>query len=157
MALGRNLLSAPISRFALIGAFGAVMNVLIMAALIWLGADYVTAGIIGNETTIISNFIMQEKLVFAQTIKRRRTLARRFIHSFSFNTLEGMSRVPVLWCLVELAHVPGPVAQAVTLVGAFFLRYTYHLKLIYAPAVPVKSQPSPEDGPGVPVQSEPVP
>lgn len=133
IATGRAVLSATIGRFALIGVFGAMINLIIMTALVAVGTNYGVAGIIANETTIISNFIMQEKLVFEQGVLRRNSLARRFIHSFGFNTLEGMVRVPAVWCMVELTHMAAPVAQGIGLVAAFLLRYVYHAKLVYAP------------------------
>ncbi len=140
IAMGRRVLSARIGRFALIGVFGAIMNLVIMTALVAFGTDYVAAGILANETTIVSNFIMQEKLVFGQGVERRSSLARRFIHSFGFNTVEGMVRVPAVWCMVELTHMAAPLAQGIGLVAAFLLRYIYHAKLVYAPLAVTTTQ-----------------
>lgn len=128
----RVLLSARISRFALIGAFGAVLNILIMIALVGLGADYVSAAIVAGEITIITNFIMQEKLAFADLSDHLRPFIYRFFHSFTFNTFEAVARVPLLWILVEYVHLSSPVAQAGTLCAAFFVRYAFHIKFVYA-------------------------
>lgn len=140
--LAGRMLSARISRFALIGAFGTVLNLLIMMALIALGADYIAAALVAGETTIVSNFIMQEKLAFTERNRHRRPALQRFIHSFTFNSFEALARIPFLWTLVEYFHVASPVAQAGTLAAAFFLRYAYHVKLVYAP-IKAGSSPAP--------------
>ncbi|QDG90143.1 GtrA family protein [Pseudarthrobacter sp. NIBRBAC000502770] len=149
IASGRGVLSATIGRFALIGLFGAMINLIIMTALVAVGTDYGVAGILANETTIISNFIMQEKLVFKQGVERRSSLASRFIHSFGFNTVEGMARVPAVWCMVELTHMSATLAQGIGLVAAFLLRYIYHAKLVYAPLAV-------DEAPVGPATSEPL-
>lgn len=132
-------LSARISRFALIGAFGTVINVLLMMALVGVGVDYIVAAIVAGETTIVSNFIMQEKFAFADKTDFRKRLGHRFFQSFTFNTAEALARVPFLWILVEVANMLSPVAQAVTILAAFFLRYLFHVKLVYAPQAPAKA------------------
>lgn len=132
-------LSARISRFALIGAFGTVMNVLIMMALVSVGVDYIAAALVAGETTIVSNFIMQEKFAFADKTDFRKHLPQRFFQSFTFNTLEALARVPFLWILVEEANMLSPVAQAGTILAAFFLRYLFHVKLVYAPQTAAKA------------------
>ena len=141
-AAGR-MLSARISRFAYVGAFGAVINLLIMMALIDLGVGYIEAALVAGETTIVSNFIMQEKFAFNSRSEHRRPLSRRFFHSFTFNTLEALARIPVLWLLVELLHLDSTVAQAGTLTGAFFLRYAYHIKFVYARPEPLEDPSGP--------------
>ncbi|QCU77511.1 GtrA family protein [Citricoccus sp. SGAir0253] len=147
------LANAKISRFALIGAFGAVLNVLIMVALISLQTEYVLAAIVAGELTIITNFIMQEKLVFTHLSGTHRSLPQRFVRSFTFNTLETGARIPFLWFLVEVAHVLSPLAQSVTLLAAFFLRYGYHLKVVYA----AQEASSPSARRPVPLPSSPYP
>ncbi len=131
------MLSARISRFAYIGAFGAIVNLLIMTALINLGVGYLEAALVAGETTIVSNFIMQEKFAFNDQCGLRRSLSRRFFHSFTFNTFEALARIPVLWFLVELLRMNSTVAQAATLAAAFFLRYAYHAKFVYVRSEPL--------------------
>lgn len=133
MQAARRFLSARISRFALIGAFGTVANVLIMVALVSVGVNYIAAALVAGETTIVTNFMMQEKFAFADKADCQKHLPQRFIHSFSFNTLEAFARIPLLWVLVEDINMASPAAQAGTILVAFFLRYLYHVKLVYAP------------------------
>lgn len=141
--LARVLLRARISRFAMVGAFGALLNILIMTALIAVGTNYITAAIVAAETTIITNFLMQEKLAFADLAERGRPTIQRFFHSFTFNTLEAVARIPLLWVLVEFFHIASPVAQAGTLGVAFFVRYAFHLKFVYGGQEPVVPVPVP--------------
>ncbi|GAC1503108.1 MAG: hypothetical protein NVS2B15_25820 [Pseudarthrobacter sp.] len=148
------MLSARISRFAYVGAFGAVVNLLIMMALTNMGVGYIAAALVAGETTIVSNFVMQEKFAFNDQNEHRRSLSRRFLHSFTFNTMEALARIPALWLLVELLHMNSTLAQAGTLVAAFFLRYAYHVKFVYDQSEPFvdpttlypapKLQPSPD-------------
>ena len=144
ISLARKMLSAPISRFTLVGVFGAVMNLILLAVLVDLRVDYIAAGIVANEATIISNFIMQERMVF-NGVEHRRPVAVRFLQSFGFNTLEGMARMPFLYLLVEFTPLNVPMAQAVALCIAFFLRYLYHLKLVYAPRPTVVTEIAADD------------
>ena len=52
--------------FAAVGAVGAVLNLLIMALMISVGANYVFAAIVAAELTIVSNFLMQEHIVLTR-------------------------------------------------------------------------------------------
>ncbi|BCW79720.1 GtrA family protein [Arthrobacter sp. NicSoilC5] len=131
--------STPMAKFALIGAVGAVMNLLIMLALVDLGMEYVGAAIAASEITIISNFVMQERYVFNDGAARQHPVSHRFLHSFTFNTTESFIRTPFLWCLVELTHIASPVAQGLALAASFFLRYAFHQKLVYAKASVIES------------------
>lgn len=145
MPLARRLLSARLSRFTLIGIFGAAMNLVLLSGLVNLHVDYLAAGIVANEATIISNFIMQERMVF-NGVEHRRPLSVRFLHSFGFNTLEGMARMPFLYLLVEFTPLSVTIAQGVALCIAFFLRYLYHLKLVYAPRPAVAAAVAADEG-----------
>lgn len=137
--------STPMAKFALIGALGAVMNLLIMLALVDLGMEYMGAAIVASEITIISNFVMQERYVFNDGAVRQHPVSRRFLHSFTFNTTESFIRTPFLWCLVELTHIASPVAQGLALTASFFLRYAFHQKLVYAKASVTESGGMPAD------------
>lgn len=121
------------SAFALVGAAGAIANLIIMWGLIRLGVDYVVAAAIGSEITIIGNFLLLEYLVFADMRAESGRMRHRFLKSFTFNNLEALVRIPVMWVLVESAHVPSVLAAALTLVAAFVLRFVFHALVVYAP------------------------
>lgn len=119
--------------FAMIGVLGAVANLAIMAVAIALGTPYLGAAVVAALLTIIGNFALQETLVFHDLRHEGRSLRRRFLTSFAFNASEAALRLPVLWVLVEMAGVASVLAQAVTLVVAFVVRYVFHARVVYAP------------------------
>lgn len=121
------------SAFALVGGVGAIANLVIMWGLIRLGMDYLPASIIASEITIISNFLLLEYLVFSDMRSESGSMTQRFIKSFTFNNAEAIIRIPVLWVLVENAHIPSVIAAGLTLVAAFVVRFVFHALVVYAP------------------------
>nr|WP_201468715.1 glycosyltransferase [Microbacterium hydrocarbonoxydans] len=122
------------SLFALIGVIGAVANLGIMWALTALGVPYIWAAIIGAEVTIIGNFILQEKFVFADMRTNARGLGGRFAASFTFNNVEAALRIPVMALMVENWHISSVLATGLSLIVAFFARFLFHSLVVYAPA-----------------------
>lgn len=53
------------SAFALVGALGAIANVLIVWVLVRWGVNYVVAAVVAAEVTIVANFLMFERSVFS--------------------------------------------------------------------------------------------
>lgn len=121
-------------RFAAVGALGTVLNIGIMTVLIAWGVNYLVAAILATEATIVSNFLMQERWVFAGPGPHGRSLTMRFLHSFGFNNAETLVRMPFLWLLVYKAGMFSPLAQFGTLCVAVILRYVFYSRVIYAPA-----------------------
>lgn len=117
------------SRFAVIGALGAVANLLIMWALVHLGANYVVAAVAAALVTIVGNFVAQERWVFAD--RRTGSWRRRATGSIGFNIAEAAARIPLLILLVQWLHVPSVIGQAVLLVAAFVVRYAFHELVVY--------------------------
>ncbi|MGG1909281.1 GtrA family protein [Microbacterium sp. NRRL B-14842] len=71
------------SLFAAIGVLGAIANLAIMWALTAAGVPYVWAAIIGAEVTIVGNFLLQERFVFADMRTdrpQRRGTLRGLVH-----------------------------------------------------------------------------
>lgn len=118
------------SRFAAVGAFGTVLNLLIMTVLLGGGAHYLPAAIVATELTILSNFLMQERLVF-RDMRGERPYWQRLLAFFGFNNVETLVRIPVLILLVELLNIPGVLAQALTLAVAFLVRFAFTSRVIY--------------------------
>lgn len=121
------------SLFALIGGLGAVANLAIMWMLTTLGMEYVWAAIIAAEATIIGNFILQERFVFADMREGATRLPVRFATSFAFNNAEAALRIPMLAFMVETWHISSILAAAISLVLAFFVRFVFHSLVVYAP------------------------
>jgi dolichol-phosphate mannosyltransferase len=105
-----------------------------MWALIALGMEYVWAAIIASEVTILGNFLLLEYLVFADMRADSGLMRHRFLKSFTFNNLEAVIRIPVLWILVEATHIPSVLAAGLTLVAAFVVRFVFHALIVYGPA-----------------------
>ncbi|QIG38807.1 glycosyltransferase family 2 protein [Microbacterium sp. 4R-513] len=121
------------SLFALIGAFGAVANLAIMWGLTHAGVDYIVAAIIAAETTIIGNFLLQERYVFQDMTGAASGVWSRFGKSFAFNNAEALIRIPVLAFMVQTWHISAVFAAAITLIVAFFVRFMFHSLVVYAP------------------------
>lgn len=121
------------SRFAIIGGFGAVVNVGIVAALTGLGMGYLVAAAIAAEATILMNFFLQERFVFRDLRNEGRGSLTRFAQSVAFNNIETVVRLPVLALLVSSAHIAAVPATAVTLLVAFLLRFVFHARVVYRP------------------------
>ncbi|WP_454113705.1 glycosyltransferase [Microbacterium maritypicum] len=121
------------SLFALIGAIGAAANLGIMWALTAAGVPYIWAAIIGAEVTIIGNFLLQERFVFADMRTDARGLGVRFASSFAFNNVEAALRIPVMALMVESWHISSVLATALSLIVAFFARFLFHSLVVYAP------------------------
>ncbi|WP_308421680.1 glycosyltransferase [Microbacterium album] len=124
------------SAFALIGAVGAVANIAIVWLLTTLGMGYIWAAIIAAETTIIANFLLAERFVFADMRGRAASLRRRFLASFTFNNAEAAIRIPVLAFLVETWAISSVLGTAITLAVAFVARFVFHSLVVYAPRRP---------------------
>lgn len=122
-----------LSRFAIIGAVGAVANIGLMAALIGGGMGYLQAASIAAILTILGNFALQERFVFADLRAEGKSFRRRFTFSIGFNAAEAVARLPLLWLIVALLHVPSLVAQGATLALAFFARFVFHARFVYRP------------------------
>lgn len=121
------------SLFALIGAIGAIANIGIMWALTSAGVPYIWAAIIGAEVTIVGNFLLQERFVFADMRTDARALGIRFATSFAFNNVEAALRIPVMALMVESWHISSVLATALSLIVAFFARFLFHSLVVYAP------------------------
>ena len=121
------------SAFAVVGAFGAVLNLAIMHVLQLIGVGYVWAAIVASVVTIISNFALIEAFVFHDLRAGAAVMWKRFAASFTFNGLEAIVRIVLLWLVVSTWHFSAVLVTAVLLVVAFLVRYVFHAVVVYAP------------------------
>jgi dolichol-phosphate mannosyltransferase len=128
-----------LSGFAVIGAFGAVANLAIMAALQFFGVWYLAAAIVAGIVTIIGNFLLQERFVFHDLRAEGRHVWLRFGQSLAFNGVETTVRLSLLWLIVESTVIPSVLAQAVLITLGFVLRFVYHSRIVYRPRRSVTS------------------
>ncbi|MFC7879299.1 glycosyltransferase [Isoptericola sp. NPDC057391] len=122
-----------LSPFAIIGALGAVLNLAILAGLQWLGVHYLPAVVCANVVTIVINFLLQERFVFADLRDGAHGFWGRFVRSFAFNGTEAAVRTLLLWWIVERA-VPHPeLVQAALILVAFIVRFVFQAQVVYRP------------------------
>lgn len=121
------------SAFALVGGLGALANLAIMWALQMVGVQYIVAAVIASVVTIVANFLALEYLVFADMRAESGLMRHRFVKSFTFNGVEAIVRIPVIWVLVSQAHIQSVLAAALTLIAAFVVRFVFHALVVYAP------------------------
>jgi dolichol-phosphate mannosyltransferase len=121
------------SAFALVGGLGALANLAIMWALQMAGVQYIIAAVIASVVTIVANFLALEYLVFADMRAESGLMRHRFVKSFTFNGVEAIVRIPVIWVLVSQAHIQSVLAAALTLIAAFVVRFVFHALVVYAP------------------------
>jgi len=122
------------SRFALVGAVGTVLNLALMAVLLSVGVHYLAAAIVATEITIATNFAMSEWWVFRDLRPEGRSGFVRFLQFFAFNNAEALVRLPVLLLLVEVLSMPSLVAQALALACGFVVRFAFVSRVVYRPA-----------------------
>lgn len=139
------------SRFAAVGAFGALLNLLLMGLALSAGVHYLGAAVLAAEVTILTNFLLQERLVFGD-LRTARPFRVRLLTSFGFNNVEALVRLPVLALLVQVLLVPDLVAQALTLGVAFLVRFTFVSRVVYR-LRPTARSTAPVEAPGA---AEPV-
>ncbi len=134
-----------LSRFAVIGAFGTVLNLLIMAWLLAMGTDYIPAAIVAAAITILRNFFLQGHFAFQDLRNEGKPFWVRFVQAVGFNTVEAAVRTVFLWVIVEYTPIPPLVSQAVTLAIAFLLRFLFQARVVYRPrrSEPTAARPRP--------------
>lgn len=130
------------SRFAIVGALGTVVNLLVMAMLLGLGVHYLLAAVVAAEVSIVHNFLLQERLVFRDL--RADSAAsglRRCAMFLAFNNVEALARIPVLALLVAGLGLHPLPAQAVTLALAFLIRFVFVTRVVYRSRRPAAAEP----------------
>ncbi|MEO7348271.1 MAG: glycosyltransferase family 2 protein [Terrimesophilobacter sp.] len=122
-----------LSGFALIGAIGAVANLVIMAGLQAMGVWYLTSAIVAAVVTMVGNFMLQEKFIFPDLRNEGYGLWKRFMLSFGFNSVEAILRTTALYLIVETTPLHSLVTQAMLIAVGFLIRFVYHSRVVYRP------------------------
>ena len=126
--------------FGLIGLSGLIPNQLALWLLTGVaGVHYLPAAIVANLIAVGWNFALTDTLLYRN--RRHRSLASRMLRFFVLGNADLLLRIPLLALLVDGAHVGVLVANLVTLVTSFVVRFVILDKVIYrvrtAPAVAV--------------------
>ena len=123
-----------VSRFAVVGAVGTGVNLLVMWLVLAIGGHYLVAAVVAAQVSILHNFVLQERFVYRDVAgTSRASRLSRCAMFVGFNNVEAVVRLPVLALLVSGIGLPPVVAQAFTLAGAFVLRFRFVSDIVYRP------------------------
>jgi dolichol-phosphate mannosyltransferase len=116
--------------FALIGVSGLIPNQLALWALHGVaGMHYLVAAVLANMLAVGWNFALTDTLLYRN--RRHRSPAGRFARFFLLGNADLLLRVPALALLVGGLHLGVLVANLVTLVVSFAVRFLILDKVIY--------------------------
>lgn len=117
--------------FALIGASGLVPNQAALWALHDLaGVHYLPAAVAANVLAVGWNFALTDALLYRNR-RRHRSLPGRFGRFFLLGNADLLLRVPLLALLVDGLHLEVLIANLVTLLASFLVRFFVSDKVIY--------------------------
>jgi len=115
--------------FALVGLSGLVPNAFVLWQLTTLGMHYLPAAIIATQVAIGWNLALTERLFRSRLHRKSPSRVARF---FLLGNADLVLRVPALALLVDEAGVNYLVANVVTLVVSFLVRFVVVDRVIYA-------------------------
>jgi dolichol-phosphate mannosyltransferase len=116
--------------FALIGVSGLLPNQLALWLLAHVaGVHYLAAAVLANLIAVGWNFALTDTLLYRN--RRHRSLAGRLTRFFLMGNADLLLRIPLLALLVDGLHVGVLVANLMTLVTSFVVRFLILDKVIY--------------------------
>jgi putative flippase GtrA len=128
MSVGR---LAQIAAFLAVGLSGVAVNTLALWSLsaAWFDLPYLLAAFLATNIAIAWNFVLLETWVFRRV--RRRSFAAGFVRFWLVNAVLLPVQLGLLAVLVEGPGVNPVVANVLTLVAVFFLRYLLTSMWVY--------------------------
>ncbi|GAA2481341.1 glycosyltransferase [Winogradskya humida] len=116
--------------FALIGVSGLIPNQLALWLLAHVaGVHYVPAAIAANLIAVGWNFALTDSLLYRN--RRHRSLSGRMTRFFVMGNADLLLRIPLLAVLVDGVHLGVLVANLITLVASFVVRFLILDRVIY--------------------------
>jgi dolichol-phosphate mannosyltransferase len=115
--------------FALIGLSGLVPNHLVLWLLTGVGMHYAPAAILANLVAVGWNFTLTDKLLYRH--RRHRSFAGRITQFFLLGNSDLLLRIPLLALLVDGAHLGVLIANLLTLVASFLVRFVISDRVVY--------------------------
>lgn len=116
--------------FAAVGATGLVVNTLAFWLIMRLGhVPYLAAAVLATQISTTWNFIGMEAFVFSGSTNRG--LWGRYWRFCILNNTVMLARLPLLALLVEIVHTPETVANVITLLVVFVVRFGISDRFIY--------------------------
>ena len=116
--------------FGIVGATGLVVNAIAFWMMVRFGhLPYVWAAVLATQVSTTWNFAGMEIFVFRGRESGR--MWRRYIRFSILNNSVMLARLPFLALLVEVLHVPEVLANVITLLAVFLVRFGISDKFIY--------------------------
>ena len=116
--------------FGAVGATGLVVNALAFWAFVrFAHLPYVWAAVLATQVSTTWNFAGMELFVFRGREQGRTW--RRYIRFSILNNTVMLARLPFLALLIEVIHMPVVLANVVTLVAVFLVRFGISDRFIY--------------------------
>jgi dolichol-phosphate mannosyltransferase len=113
---------SPLTKFAFVGALGAIVNLMVMAGLLLLGVNKYLASIAGIEAGILFNFPFHEHWTFKSKMKGN--WVSRLI-GYHLASIGGMvTTLAVMLLLTDVLRVTTPITgQAIGILAGFAVNY----------------------------------
>jgi dolichol-phosphate mannosyltransferase len=136
-----------LSRFALVGVSGLVVNLALLWASVTIGhVNYVVGAIVATQGSTTWNFLLLDRWVFPE--RRERSGRLRYLAFSGVNNLTLLLRVPMLAALVSVVHVHYLLSNLITLAMLFISRFVVSDRLIWR--TPAKAAPPAASATGTP-------
>jgi dolichol-phosphate mannosyltransferase len=119
-----------LSRFALVGVSGLVVNLALVWSAVTIGhINYLVGAIVATQGSTTWNFVLLERWVFPE--RRERSGGLRYLAFSGVNNLTLLLRVPMLAALVSVLHLHYLLSNLITLVVLFVSRFVVSDRLIW--------------------------
>ena len=132
-------------KFGLVGLSGLLVNQLAFALFIQIGVFYLIAAIAATQVSSTSNFLGSEYWVFSGRLTRGNRLGR-YAAFLALNNASLLLRVPMLWLLADVLGLHPLVANPITLVVLWAVRFTFADGWIWRATAPALNANGPAGG-----------
>ena len=127
--------SGNLERFLAIGATGLAVNMLAFALFANVaGLNYLLAAVLATQVSTTWNFVLAERWAFRDRRRRVSSGSTRFLAFLALNNLSLLLRGPMLYVLVSLIGMNPVLANLVSLLAIFVIRFAVADTLIWAGA-----------------------
>lgn len=121
-------------RFLMVGASGTVVNMGVLWLLVTAGLPHLPAVLISTESSILSNFFLNDLWTFRQSTATERSLSARLWRYQLVSSLTALLTIALFILFSDVAHVYYLLAQFVAIGTATIInfginmRFTWQLK-----------------------------
>ncbi len=116
--------------FAAVGATGLVVNTIAFWAFVRFGhVPYLLAAVLSTQVSTTWNFAGMEIFVFSG--RKTGSFWGRYLRFCILNNTVMLARLPFLAFLVSVLHIPKTLANVITLLGVFVVRFGISDRFIY--------------------------